>query len=322
MAKCLIWETDATRIGVHGKDAEGLRSARAGGEYIASRSSIPSLQSLDAATRIKLTNFIVDQNRLGGGPAQIFSTTLDTVRANPSLSVVERRDRLLLYLQSKPENIGTGVPIGGTVTPDFHSTQLELLAWTCSLNPNEYSYLIDSCRNDGLVDHPGSDRSHVRLTIKGYEHVSELGFAGVNSEQAFVAMWFDQTMEEAYALGIEPAIRESGYRALRVDKKEHINKIDDEIIAEIRRSRFVVADFTSETDKPRGGVYFEAGFAQGLNLPVIWTCRNDQIDQVHFDTRQFNHIVWSDPGDLLIKMKNRIGAVIGDGPLIGIANGG
>jgi hypothetical protein len=35
-----------------------------------------------------------------------------------------------------------------------------------------------------------------------------------------------------------PAIRDSGYEPMRIDRKEHINKIDDEIIAEIRRSCF------------------------------------------------------------------------------------
>lgn len=37
--------------------------------------------------------------------------------------------------------------------------------------------------------------------------------------------------------------------------KEHANKIDDEIIAEIRRSAFLVADFTGQ----RQNVYFETG---------------------------------------------------------------
>ena len=36
---------------------------------------------------------------------------------------------------------------------------------------------------------------------------------------------------------------------------EHINRIGDEIISQIRRSKFLIADFTGH----RGGVYFEAG---------------------------------------------------------------
>ncbi|HUN96136.1 MAG TPA: hypothetical protein VMU69_07850 [Bradyrhizobium sp.] len=105
---------------------------------------------------------------------------------------------------------------------------------------------------------------------------------------------------------------------MRIDKKEHGNKIDDEIIAEIRRSRFIVADFTCaligkskfREAVARGGVYYEAGFAQGLGIPVIWTCRADCIDYVHFDTRQYPHIVWSETTELRSKLTNRIRAII------------
>ncbi len=144
-----------------------------------------------------------------------------------------------------------------------------------------------------------SDLPYYFLSAAGYGRLEELGRRPTrDTTQAFVAMWFDESMTEAYMIGIEPAIRDSGYKALRVDQKEHINKIDDEIIAEIRRSRFVVADFTSREGQPRGGVYFEAGFAYGIAIPVIWMCRTDLIGSVHFDTRQFNHITWEDPADL------------------------
>jgi hypothetical protein len=48
----------------------------------------------------------------------------------------------------------------------------------------------------------------------------------------------------------------------------------------------------------RGGVYFEAGFAMGLGLPVFWTCRQDDLDKLHFDIRQYNCIDWADPPSL------------------------
>ena len=68
-------------------------------------------------------------------------------------------------------------------------------------------------------------------------------------------MWFDESTNDAYEFGIEPAIEQAGYNPLRIDRNEHINKIDDEIIEEIRRSRFVVADFSQGPDGARGGVY-------------------------------------------------------------------
>lgn len=68
----------------------------------------------------------------------------------------------------------------------------------------------------------------------------------------------------------------------------------------------LIADFT----KQRGGVYFEAGFAMGLGIPVIWSCRSDDINNLHFDTRQYNHIVWNDYSDLRTKLVNRIKATV------------
>ena len=67
--------------------------------------------------------------------------------------------------------------------------------------------------------------------------------------------------------------------------------ITDKIIAEIRRSRFLVADFTHGCDGARGSVYYEAGFAHGLNIPVIFTAREGT--KPHFDTSTYPHIFWN-----------------------------
>ena len=143
-------------------------------------------------------------------------------------------------------------------------------------------------------------------------------------------MWFSPELNEVYEKGIKLAIDDAGYRPVRIDRVNHNNKIDDEIIAEIRRSKFVVADFTSELlsrQRPdgtaykeafvRGGVYFEAGFAKGLGRQVIWTVRKDVADAnaLHFDTRQYSHIVWEDFADLRARLSQRISATLGDGPL-------
>ena len=152
------------------------------------------------------------------------------------------------------------------------------------------------------------------VTVAGYARLAELKSRNPSSKQAFIAMWFDSTMEQAYLDGIKPGVEDAGYTPMRIDNKEHSNKIDDEIIAEIRRSRFVVADFTQGSLGARGGVYYEAGFAHGLNIPVIFCCRQDLIDDVHFDTRQYNHLVWKQPSHLRDTLAKRISAVIGDGP--------
>ncbi|MDR1898221.1 MAG: hypothetical protein LBR10_15700 [Prevotellaceae bacterium] len=121
------------------------------------------------------------------------------------------------------------------------------------------------------------------------------------SKQVFVAMSFDDTMIPAYQ-AIEKAVKECDFIPIRIDKKEHNNEISGEILYEIRKSHFVISDVTAH----KNGVYFEAGFAIGQKKPVIWSCHKDDFEKVHFDTRQYNHIVWKDENDLYKKMKDRI----------------
>ncbi|MCZ6467171.1 MAG: hypothetical protein O6829_07865 [Alphaproteobacteria bacterium] len=310
---CPIWGTPATLVSDGDKPL--WDSPRAGGQYILTGTASGMLGGLSDHERVRLTTWIIDQNRLGSGPPFIDSTQLKAIKAYPDLSVMERQDRLLMYLEKRINRIGEQVEIRGSVTDVDKRTKLELLAWTASVEPQEVYYLVEACEKAGLIWRPPANDFLIHLTTQGYRYLSDLGAKRVASDQAFVAMWFNSSMEEAYENGFSRAIRDSMYKPMRIDRKEHVNRIDDEIIAEIRRSRFLVADFTSEPEKPRGGVYFEAGYAYGLNIPVIWTCRKDFIDQIHFDTRQFNHIDWSDPDDLYKRLKNRIGAVIGDGPL-------
>ena len=83
------------------------------------------------------------------------------------------------------------------------------------------------------------------LRPKGWLRLDELQRKEARSSQAFVAMWFNEATEEPYTDGLYKAIYDSGYDPRRVDQQHHhLNKVDDEIIAEIRRSRFLVADFT------------------------------------------------------------------------------
>ena len=145
---------------------------------------------------------------------------------------------------------------------------------------------------------------------KGALCAEELATGSGTSARAFVAMSFDASMNEAYTLGFDAGIRAAGYEPLRIDGKEHINGISDEIISEIRRSRFLVADYTLMNN----GVYFEAGVAVGLGIPVIPTCRQDDLKQLHFDIRHINTLAWESPEQLARDLARRISAVIGDGP--------
>jgi len=148
-----------------------------------------------------------------------------------------------------------------------------------------------------------------RPTWKAYERLHQLQSSGRSSEIGFVAMSFSSEQLPVWLKAIKPGIEEAGYRPFRVDQDEHNRRIDDEIIAGIRRCRFLVADFTGQ----KNGVYFEAGMALGLGRNVIWMCNRSGKDGLHFDTRQFNHILYDDLLEAKRALTNRIVALEGQG---------
>jgi len=136
------------------------------------------------------------------------------------------------------------------------------------------------------------------VTMDGWNRIEELRTSGRSLTQCFVAMAFRKDTDSIWGNVIEPAIKEAGYKPLRIDREHHVNRIDDEIIAQIRRSRFMVADFTLQ----RGGVYFESGMMHGLGRKVIWMCHEDEIksqEGLHFDIRQFNFLTYSEPDEAI-----------------------
>jgi nucleoside 2-deoxyribosyltransferase len=174
---------------------------------------------------------------------------------------------------------------------------------------DEVAVVAQFLQSQGWIEH----LLHVgqaRVIGAGFIQAEKWKATVTQSAQGFVAMWFDDSTLDAWNNGLQKGISDAGFKPLRINMKEHVNKICDEIIAEIRRSRFVVADYTGQ----RAGVYYEAGFAAGLGHPVILTCRKNEMDKLHFDIRQYNCIDWQTPEALATRLQVRIEAVIGDGP--------
>lgn len=210
--------------------------------------------------------------------------------------IVGRFDRMLIALAKRSPFAGALVTVGSDQRFEFSCRTASELQFVIRTLKERGLIFIDSERNP----------TPIGLTAAGWERVDALERPSGTSAQAFVAMSFNTKLEAAWLNGLKPGIVDARYQPMRVDKKEHNEKICDRIVAEIRRSHFVVADVTRQ----RQGVYFEAGLALGMGLPVIWTCRSDEIGRCHFDTRQYNHVLWSSPEELRTKLCLRIEATI------------
>ena len=308
-AKCPIWNTPAEVTQASGCDAHYVTSKRAGGKYyITGPDEVTLKQCSDDRLKVRLTSWLIDQRRLGIKWPTISTEEIDYQRNRADTSVRERADRLLNYIGRISPDIGH--------QPFYSGDEWGVLAWSESIRPEEVRYLLGELKEQGLLRSGIStfEGTQYSITMEGHSRLSESAHNIVVSSTVFVAMWFDPTMEDAWNRGIRPGIKSAGYEAVRIDGVQHNDKIDDRIIAEIRRSRFLVADFTQGEDGPRGGVYYEAGFARGIGIPVIFLCRKDSLKKIHFDTRQYNHIVWEDPEELKRRLSDRIAATIGEGP--------
>ena len=321
---CPIWGTSATvEAQTEYPDLKGtsVDSPRTDGKYFITREAEELLKSLNEPTKAKahLTSWLIDQRLFGVECPKIEVTTVKDAEQRLDLPIHERADRLLKHLRQMERYVGHRFVLPIDNRDDRF---LNMLAWCESAvgtsevlgQKQEIEIFLDYLETQGWISSLTDVRQDRHLRVEGYAHLADLEATVTDSSKVFVAMWFDESMESAWEQGIKPAVEDSGYKPLRIDRKEHLNKIDDEIIAEIRRSRFIIADFTHGDEGARGGVYYEAGFAHGLNIPVIFTCRKDALKKVHFDTRQYKHIVWKEPKDLRHQLEISICAVIGDGP--------
>lgn len=340
--RCLIWGTACEEVREdNAKRLISVKSSpRAGGDYEIEMAAAHAVKTLDGSQKARLTSLVTERRIEGDALPRIDEADVVSCESRRPLPVYERAKRLLRCLAAHSLEIGQILAIRASSSAAAYSDDLEFdnhsydlfrigLAWADCRTLNEFNFLADYLSIRGLISKDikmelnggvaygdwSSGEYLYRVEIPGYSLIEEME-TNPESTQCFVAMWFDPSMSDVYKRGIRPAILNAGYKPLRIDQKHDlIDKIDDAIIAEIRRSRFLVADFTHGDEGVRGGVYYEAGFARGLSIPVIFMCRDDKISEVHFDTRQFNHILWNPANldGLASGLTSRIIASIGEG---------
>lgn len=246
--------------------------------------------------------------RTGRFPSQLSSKNIAQLFSLPDMPISAKIDFLLEKIAQNTETLGQYVII------EPQNLELQAISWC--IDADELKAMIKMLSNLGRIEKKTwlDSSSDVSISYDGWLHLEKINATAASTTQGFVAMWFDASMDSVFSQAIAPGISDAGYEPLRIDQKDHNDKIDDEIMRQIRKSRFLVADATGS----RGGVYYEAGFAHGLGLPVFWTCRQD--DALHFDVRQYNCIFWTDDNleGFRKALANRIGAVLGDGPLLRI----
>jgi hypothetical protein len=230
-----------------------------------------------------------------GSPAKIdFTNWREIAESHKRTTVPEKLDLLLRYFAKL-------APTPGLMFDPSEADRAYVLFDAAS--GTETSYLTDVLVDEALIKRVTGGRCVI--TPRGWAALSA-GAPNGEPGTCFVAMAFRPDMDLVYDAGFAVAIRNCGLTGVRADRPAHNDRIDDQIMARIRRCQVLIADFTYH----RRGVYFEAGFAQGLGRTVVWTCRHDHLKRAHFDTRQYSHVVWNDVDDLANKLEAKMRATI------------
>lgn len=268
------------------------------GTFIAESSFLTSIHSNRSKLNIgKICGWVFNN------PQVILNNThLDQMIAIEEPSLAEKADLLLLYFAKKYPMPNQELKFQGEGT--------ELSACYAS-HREEGTYIFSRYLRDykKYISHPEHGGQPVVISPAGWDRIYELKQVNSKSKKGFCAMWFDSSVSSLWTDGISPAISELGYEPVRIDEHQHNNKIDDEILVMIKKSKFLVADFTGN----RGGVYFEAGYGLGLGIPVIWTVKHENLVDVHFDNRQYNFLLWEEGklDEFKKRLKARIEATVG-----------
>jgi hypothetical protein len=213
---------------------------------------------------------------------------IKTFLKNPLPSINEQANNLIIWFA---ENSSPGEK--PFVQPSTHQSIIG------AKNPDGFAFILKYLFDRGLLDghlseamgNPG--RAYANLTFSGWEYYNQLKRGAIDSRKAFMAMEYgDSQLDKIVEEHFKPAVACTGFELYRLDQKPKAGLIDDRLRVEIRNSRFLISDLTHENS----GAYWEAGYAEGLGKPVIYTCKKKKFeeDKPHFDTNHHLTITWDE----------------------------
>ena len=133
----------------------------------------------------------------------------------------------------------------------------------------------------------------VTLSLEGWEQYEAEKRGKLEGNSGFIAMQFgDPDLESFVQEVVKPAVKnEIGYDLVDMRDIGRAGIIDNIMRVQIRDAKFVIVDLTHDNH----GAYWEAGYAEGLNKPVIYICEKEKFEEqrTHFDTNHCTTVPWS-----------------------------
>jgi hypothetical protein len=175
-----------------------------------------------------------------------------------------------------------------------------------------FGFIVQGLLDAGLLQGQRyiGGNSDMTLTFEGWSRYEQLRRGAPIGRKAFMAMQYrDATLDQIVNDHFRPAVEATGFILRRLDDEPRAGLIDDRLRVEIQAARFLIVDLTHGN----AGAYWEAGYAEGLGKPVIYTCEQSRFEEAsHFDTNHHLHVLWTIDGiaDAVKLLKATIRATI------------
>jgi hypothetical protein len=219
--------------------------------------------------------------------------------------IIEKSDKLLLHILRKSKHMFDEIKVSSNQPAIAYSrTEVEFTSNFEALK--QFGFINYSKVTVFTEDDEEEIAMRCSLTIEGIKRAQLIEKSVSAIKQCYVAMWCSDGRRHLYDSFISTAIIESGYSPVIIPEKESNDDTFDEMILEIRKSKFVIIDLSEN----RPSIYYEGGFAYGLGKEIIYICKEDDLDDKSFHISHSSILFWKDGNDLYTKLKNRILATI------------
>lgn len=276
---CPICKTSAE--GEPSKDGSWCKCPNCG-SYEISRTAYGCCERLNEKARTVLSHAIW-MHQGEDKPFRIDSAHLDEAEKGSLPGPAEQLDLYILFIGDSQ-----GDSPGKTVSCEDANLRAKIGA----ILTDDVTFINKEAADKGLLESMATLKtSGGWLTLDGWEHYRKLKRGRTQSRTAFVALPFKNAevvrmVDEVF----RPAVKETGFDLKRLDDAPPAGLIDNRLRVEIRMCRFLIADLTDANN----GAYWEAGYAEGLEKPVIYTCSKAYFEKnkTHFDTNHQHTLLW------------------------------
>jgi len=219
------------------------------------------------------------------GPLTLTQEDLNRIIESETLPEIDRQlDEVLLWLGDRQRAPGRGEAI----------TMRDHTAKFGAVNEPGLQLIFDHLISEDLLTvsdrhKPPAAYYNCQLTVAGWRKIQELKRGQSRSMTGFMAMDFnDPDIDNAFSQCFKPACKEAGFDLQKLDENPERGLLDEQMRVRILTSRFAVVDLTGNNS----GAYWEAGYAEGLQKPVFYTCQKESFSSTHFDTNHHNTVLW------------------------------